>query len=95
MDELETALIANFRSNLSSWRHFVDDSIYFVKKDSVKFVLTTFENFHKIINYTSEEEIDRKTLFLDALLVRIVSLYRNRIYQGSILSSKQLPSLGN
>ena len=75
MDELETALIANFRSNLSSWRHFVDDSIYFVKKDSVKFVLTTFENFHKNINYTSEEEIDRKTLFLDALLVRIVSLY--------------------
>ena len=42
MAELETALITSLSSKLSSWRCFVDDSVCFVKKDSIKFVLHTF-----------------------------------------------------
>ena len=33
--ELETAFIPSLSSKLSSWRSFVDDSICFVKKDSI------------------------------------------------------------
>ena len=134
----------NLSSKLSSWRCFVDDSICFVKKDSIKFVLDTLANFHKKIKFTSEEKINGKFPFLNTLLVRnnhyidttvyrtktnthiylnwnsfgpnswkwgytqnncheriwdmfnwYVSRRRNRIYQGSILSPKQLPSLVN
>ena len=38
MVEFENALFPNFSSTLSSWRCFVDDSIYFLKKESIKFV---------------------------------------------------------
>ena len=69
MVELETVLIPNFSSKLSSWRRFVDDSICFVKKDSVKFVLDTLNNFHKNVKFTFEEEIVREIPFLDTLLV--------------------------
>ena len=48
MVKLETNLIPNLNSKLSSWRRFVDHSIYFVKKDSIKFVLDTFNRFHKV-----------------------------------------------
>ena len=70
MDELETALIPNLSSKLSSWRRFFDNSICFVRKDSIKYVLDTLNNFHKNLNFTLEEEIDGKIAFLDALLVR-------------------------
>ena len=45
MFEFETTLIPNLSSKLSSWGRFVDDSICFLKKDSIKFVLDTFNNF--------------------------------------------------
>ena len=70
MVELETALIPNLSSKLSSWRCFLDDSICFVKKGSIKFVLDTLDNFHKKIKFKCEEEIDRKIPFLDTLLVQ-------------------------
>ena len=70
MVELETALITNLSSKLSSWRRLVDDSICFVKKDSIKFVLDTLNNFHKNIKFIFEEEIDGKIPFLDTLLVQ-------------------------
>ena len=60
----------NLSSKLSSWRCFVDDSICFVKKDSIKFVLDTLNNFHKNIKFISEEEINGKFPFLNTLLAR-------------------------
>ena len=47
MYELETALIPILSSKLFSWRHFVDDSICFAKKRSVKFLLDTLNNLNK------------------------------------------------
>lgn len=38
MVEFENTLFPNLSSTLSSWRCFVDDSIYFLKKESIKFV---------------------------------------------------------
>ena len=38
MVEFENALFPNLSSTLSSWRCFVDDSICFLKKESIKFV---------------------------------------------------------
>ena len=55
MVELDTTLIPNLNIKVSSWRRFVDDSICFVKKDSIKFVLDTLNNFHKNIKFTFEE----------------------------------------
>ena len=37
MVEFENTLFPNLSSTLSSWRCFVDDSIYFLKKESMKF----------------------------------------------------------
>ena len=55
---------------LSSWRRFADDNICFVRKDAIKFVLDTSNNFDKNVKFTFEEEIDEKIPFLYALLVR-------------------------
>ena len=77
MVELETALTTNLSSKLSSWRQFVDDSICFEKKDSIKFVLDTLNNFHKNIKFTFEEEIDGKIPFLDTMLVD-TTVYRKK-----------------
>ena len=46
---------------------------------------STFNNFHKNINFIFEEEIDGKIPFLDALLVRnnhyiVTTVYRKKIY---------------
>ena len=67
--ELETVLIPNLRSKLPSRRHFVNDSLCFVKTDFMKFVLDTLNNFCKIIKFVFEKEIDRKILFLDGCSV--------------------------
>ena len=77
MVELETALITNLSNKLSSWRQFVDDRICFEKKDSIKFVLDTLNNFLKNIKFTFEEDIDGKIPFLDTLLVD-TTVYRKK-----------------
>ena len=69
MIKLETTLIPNLNSKLPSWRCFVDDSISFVEKGSIKFVPDTLNIFHTNIKFTFEEEIDGKIPFLDAMLV--------------------------
>ena len=77
MVELETTLIPNLSGKLSSWRHFVDDSICFVKKDSIKFVLHTLNNFHnKNIKFTFEEKIDEKNSIFRCSVSTKQSFYR-------------------
>ena len=83
--ELETALIPYLSSKLSSWSRFVDNGICFVKKESIRFVLDTLNNFHKNIKFTFEEEIDGKNEFLDVLLVRSnlyidIAVYTKKTY---------------
>ena len=84
MVELEIPLVKNLSSKLSSRRPFVDDSICFLKKDSMKFVLDTLNNFHKNIKFNFEEERDRKIPFLDALLVRNNDYIVTTIYAKNI-----------
>ena len=55
----------------------------FVKKDCIKFVLDTLNNFYKNTKITFEEEIEKKIRFLDALLVRdnqytVTTVYRKK-----------------
>ena len=57
--------------------------ICFVKKRSSKPFLDTLNNFHESIKITLEEEKDRKSQFLDALLVRknhyiVTTVYRKK-----------------
>lgn len=52
----ENALIPNFSSELCFWTRFVDESICFVKKNSIKFVKDILNNIHKNIKVTFEEE---------------------------------------
>ena len=84
MVELEIPLVKNISSKLSSRRHFVDDNICFLKKDSIKFVQDTLNNFHKNIKFNFEEERDGKIPFLDALLVRNNDYIVTTIYAKNI-----------
>ena len=69
MVEIETGF-QNFSIKLSTWRRFVDDSICFLKKGSIKFVKDAFNNFCKHAKFNFEEEKNGESPFLDALLVR-------------------------
>ena len=66
---------------MSFWKRYVDDSICFVKKDSIQFVLDTLNSFHDNIKFTFEEEKDGKIPFLDALLVRNNQYLNTTVYR--------------
>ena len=68
MVELQRNLIPILKDHLSCWRRYVDDTICFIKSESVAHVLSTL--FHSSIKFTYETESDNKLPFLDVQLIR-------------------------
>ena len=47
MVELENSLVPTLNESMTIWRCFVDDTITFVKNDSIAYVLDQLNSFHK------------------------------------------------
>ena len=54
--ELERNLIPILKDHLPCWKHYVDDTICFIKNGSVERVLSTLNNSHISIKFTYETE---------------------------------------
>ena len=68
--ELERNLIPILKDHLPCWKHYVDDTICFIKNGSVERVLSTLNNSHISIKFTYETENGNKLSFLDVQLIR-------------------------
>ena len=54
---------------MTLWQRFVDDTITFVKNDSIVYVLDHLKNFQERIQVTYEVEHNNKLPSLDVLLI--------------------------
>ena len=70
MVELKRNIIPTLSNDISLWKRYVDDTIYFIKLTSINKVIETFNSYHKNIKFTIEIETESKISFLDILLIR-------------------------
>ena len=70
MVNLERSLVPKLNVYINFWRHYVDDTITFVKIGYIEYLLSALNNFHPKIKFTYEMEVDSKVAFLDILLHR-------------------------
>ena len=67
MVELERAIFPTLREHMSPWKRYVDDTISFIKEESIKHVLSKLNGYHDKIEFAYETENDSKLHFLDVL----------------------------
>ena len=68
--ELENTLVLALNKSMTLWRRLVDDTITFVKNNSIVYVLDQLNNFHERIQFTYEVEHNKKLPFLNVLLIK-------------------------
>ena len=70
---------------MKCWTRYVDDALYYIKTDSLDYVLKTLNGFHKNIQFIYEVEANSQISFLDALVILDSSNNINMtVYQKSI-----------
>ena len=69
MVELDISVIPRLANKLNNWRRYVDDTICYIKVDSLDYVLSKLNNFEKNIRFTVEFEKESRRLFLDVLMI--------------------------
>ena len=70
MVELERLVIPTLMDQMKCWTRYVDDTLCYIKTDSIDYVLKMLNGFHINIQFTCEVEIDSKISFLDVLVIR-------------------------
>ena len=70
MVELERSVIPTLMDKMKCWTRCVDDTLCYVKTDSIDYVLKVLNGFHRNIQFTYEVETDSKIFFLDVLVIR-------------------------
>ena len=70
MVELERSVIPGLANKLNNWGQYVDDTICYIKVDSIDYVLSKLNNFHKNIQFTVEVEKEGRISFLVVLMIR-------------------------
>ena len=73
MVELENSLIRTSNESMTLSQQFVDDTITFVKNDSIAYDLDQLINSKSQIQFTYEVEHNNKPPFLDVLLTKNAS----------------------
>ena len=69
---------------MKCWTRHVDDTLCYVKTDSIDYVLKMLNGFHRNIQFTYEVETDSKNSFLDVLVIRDSNNNINRtVYRKS------------
>ena len=70
MVELERTMLPTLREHMSPWKRYIDDTISYIKEESIEHVLSKLNGYHDIIEFTYEIETDSKLPFLDVLVIR-------------------------
>ena len=70
MVELERSVIPTLMDKMKCWTRYVDDTLCYIKTDSIDYVLKMLNGFHRNIQFTYEVETDSKISFLDVLVIR-------------------------
>ena len=70
MVELKRLVIPTLIDKIKSWTRYVDDTLCYIKTDSIDYVFKIINGFHKNIQFTYEVETDSKISFLDVLVIR-------------------------
>ena len=81
MVALENNIVPVLEENSSLWKRYVDDTIFFVKINTINCITRIFTNFDPNIKFTYEVEKDCKLHFLDVLLIRKGNNIVTRIYR--------------
>ena len=61
MVELERSVIPTLMDKMKSWIIYVDDTLCYIKTDSIDYVLKVLNGFHRNIKLTYEVETNSKT----------------------------------
>ena len=70
MVELERSVIPTLIDKIKCWTTYVDDTLCYIKTDTIDHVLKMLNGFHRNIQSTYEVETDSKISFLDVLVIR-------------------------
>ena len=70
MVELERSVIPTLMDKMKCWTRYVDDTLSYIKTDSIHYVLKMLNSFHRNIQFTYEFESDSKISVLDLLVIR-------------------------
>ena len=70
MLELERSVIPTLMDKMKCWTRYVDGTLFYIKTDSIAYVLEMLNGFHRNIQFTYEVETDSKISFLDVLVIR-------------------------
>ena len=65
MVELENNLIHTLLKHIACWKRYVDDTICFIKNDSIDHVISVLNSFHPSIQFTYETENNNSISFLE------------------------------
>ena len=58
MVELERTILPALREHMSPWKRYIDDTISYIKEESIEHVLSKSNGFHDNIEFTYEIEND-------------------------------------
>ena len=84
MVELERTKLPTLREHMSPWKRYVDDTISYIKEESIEHVLSKLNGYHDNIELTYEIENDGKLPFLDVLVIRKDYEVETTVYRKSI-----------
>ena len=71
MVKLKNNLIHTLSEHLACWKRYADDTICFIKNDSIDYVISVLNSFHPSIQFTYETENNNTISFLDIELLRV------------------------
>ena len=80
MVELENYLIHTLLKHLACWKKYVDDTICFIKNDSIDYVFSVLNSFHLSIQFTYETENNNIISFLDIELLLVGENIETRVF---------------
>ena len=83
MVELERSLLIIPSSYMTSWKRYMDETIAYVKTDTIDHDLSTLNSFHENISFTYEQEINGKNSFLDILILRNGNSFETTVHRKS------------
>ena len=83
MVELERTILPTLREHMRPWKRYVDDTISYIKEESIEHVLSKLNGYHDNIEFTYEIENDDKLPFLDVLVIRKDYEVETTVYRKS------------
>ena len=89
--ELENNLIHTLSEHLACWKRYVDDTICFIKNDSIDYVISVLNNFYPSMQFTFQTENNNSISFLDIELLRVGENIETRVFRKPTNTDLYIP----